>query len=410
MRPHPTAILSLALLAALPAPLVRADDLSTARLEGKQALANRVRDALLGAEAIGRVCGQVARSMFSSSETAEAPDAQAAPLTVTRIREDPCWNGTPPADGVPPWTPPTLVGTGDRWEHLEGDRHVIWWKDALASGVPMNAYGMWVTRDYETNWFGRAELTALHEAGLTPVLIFYYFGDDISQETVTVRYEQYRAWLQRALENIASDVPVLVVLEPEFNNVPPDRGEHVKEWAPFAELMIRSAAEVRHFLPRARVGICPGDYRAYDLWDVLGPVSKHMDFLAFQELWGSTRPNWMDEEKQDVTTFALLFTTYLRIVYERPVLLAYLGVSSYDERTGHDWERVQARVWRDLADDMDRFRANGLFGVLAFAWYDDPVHTGYFGPAETNWGLVERTGRRKPAFKEFSRLARRLLH
>jgi len=97
------------------------------------------------------------------------------------------------------------------------------------------------------------------------------------------------------------------------------------------------------------------------------------------------------------------------VVYERPVLLAYLGVSSYDEDPAVDWERVQAKVWRDLANDIDRFRANGLFGVLAFAWYDDPVHRGYFGPAETRWGLVERTGRRKPAFHEFARLARRLL-
>ncbi|MFH1530827.1 MAG: hypothetical protein ABIK09_08870 [Pseudomonadota bacterium] len=72
---------------------------------------------------------------------------------------------------------------------------------------------------------------------------------------------------------------------------------------------------------------------------------------------------------------------------------------------GDRWDKV----WSDLADDIDRFRANGRFGVLAFAWYDDPLHKGYFGPAETHWGLVERTGRRKPAFDEFARLARRLL-
>jgi len=165
---------------------------------------------------------------------------------------------------------------------------------------------------------------------------------------------------------------------------------------------------VRHFLPRARVGICPGDFRSYDLWGVLGPIARHMDFLAFQELWASTRPNWMSDREQDVTEYALLFTTYLKVVYERPVLLAYLGVSDWSAESPRGWEGVQARVWRDLAMDIDRFRANGLFGVLAFAWYDDPAHTGYFGPAETRWGLVERSGRRKPAFEAFADLARRL--
>ncbi len=341
--------------------------------------------------------------------TLTPPSARPPPLTVEGIRNDPYWNSTPPADGVPPWTPGPIFGTGDRWEHLEGDRHVEWWKDALAAKVPLNAHAMWVTRDWELSWFGRAELQALHDAGLTPVLLFYYFGDDVSQETVTAQYERYRHWLQTALRHLATDLPVLVVLEPEFNNVPPNGDAHVKDWAPFAELMIRSAAEVRRFLPGARVGICPGDYRAYDLWGVLGPISRHMDFLAFQELWASTRPSWLNEHYQDVTEFALLFTTYLRVVYERPVLLAYLGISSYSEGSKSDWEKVQAKVWGDLADDIDRFRANGLFGVLAFAWYDDPTHVGYFGPAETSWGLVERSGRRKPAFEEFARLARRLL-
>jgi len=342
-------------------------------------------------------------------DTVSPPVQAPKELTVDRIRKDPYWNAEPPKNGVPPWTPSPIVGTGDRWEHLEGDRHVQWWKDALATDLPLNAHAMWVTRDWEPAWFGRYELKALHEAGLTPVLLFYYFGDDVSQETVTAHYDRYRVWLQAALGHLSSDIPVLVVLEPEFNNVPPNGDAHVKGWAPFAELMIQSAAEVRRFLPKARVGICPGDYRAYDLWGILGPVSKHMDFLAFQELWASTRQNWMSEHHQDVTEFALLFTTYLRVVYERPVLLAYLGVSSYDEGAKSDWEKVQAKVWSDLADDIDRFRANGLFGVLAFAWYDDPTHKGYFGPAETHWGLVERTGRRKPAFEEFSRLARRLL-
>ena len=337
------------------------------------------------------------------------PAALEAPLTVERIRSDPYWNSVPPAEGVPPWKPGPIFGTGDRWEHLEGDRHVEWWRDALATDVPLNAHAMWITRDWEPSWFGRHELRALHDAGLTPVLLFYYFGDDVSQETVTARYEHYRHWLQAALSHLSTDIPVLVVLEPEFNNVPPNGDAHVKGWLPFAELMIRSAAEVRRFLPGAHVGICPGDYRAYDLWGVLGPISKHMDFLAFQELWASTRQNWMSEHHQDVTEFALLFTTYLRVVYERPILLAYLGVSTHSEGSKDDWEKVQARVWRDLADDIDRFRANGLFGVLAFAWYDDPTHVGYFGPAETRWGLVERTGRRKPAFEEFARLARRLL-
>jgi hypothetical protein len=319
--------------------------------------------------------------------------------TAGSLSDDPRWRGVPrPVEGR--WTPePLLVGAGDRIGHMEDGVSVPWWRVARDMGVSINAQALWVTRGFHPSWFGPADLAEMSEAGVTPVLILYYFGDDVSQEYVTAHADDYREWVQGVMEALACEVPLLVVLEPEFNNILPSGARHVRDWQPFADLMIQATGEVRLHMPQARVGVCPGDYRAYDLWGTLGALAPYLDFLAFQELWGQTRPSHLSEDYEDVTDYALLFTSHLSTVYQKPVLLAYLGVSSYTPAgASDDWGVIKADVWRNLTSRSQAFVDAGLVGALAFALYDDPAHVGYFGAAEAYWGLLDAEGKPKEAF------------
>ena len=315
------------------------------------------------------------------------------------LSNDPRWRGVPrPVEGR--WAPEQrLVGAGDRVGHMESGSPVLWWRVARDMGVSVNAQALWVTRGFEPDWFGPADLAEMSEAGVTPVIILYYFGDDVSQEYVTAHVGDYRDWMQRVMEHLACEVPLLVVLEPEYNNIQPDGSRHVRAWPPFADLMIQATGEVRLHMPNARVGICPGDYRDYDLWGTLGTLAPYLDFLAYQELWGQTRPSHLSEDYEDVTDYALLFTAHLSSVYDKPVLLAYLGVSSYTpEGSEDDWSVIKADVWRNLTSRSQAFVDAGLIGALAFALYDDPKDEGYFGAAEAHWGLLDAEGKPKDAF------------
>lgn len=344
-------------------------------------------------------------------DRAQQGPPQEGPVLLTRgkVQEDQRFSVPWPPEEVPRWKPERfLVGVGDRFgEPDERGSYGPWIGQGAKYGADINAIGMWVTRDYKDEWIDQQGLVEMARRGVRPVLIFYYFGDEISQEFVSAEYDNYVEWLKRALADLAGDYEALVVLEPEFNNDPPS-GTHVKEWKPFADLMIRAAAEVRHSLPRAKVGLCPGDYRAYDLWDILGEVSPYLDFLAFEELWGSTRRNWLGTDYEDVSGYALLYTTYLSVVYHKPVLLAYLGVSTYQGDADLSWHDVAWYVWTRMDVKLPQMTDAGLFGILAFALFDDPTHTGYFGDAEVNWGLVTAEGEPKKVLRAFRKISRRI--
>lgn len=330
-------------------------------------------------------------------------------ITVEEIRKDPRWRSSWPRQARERWYPEKiLVGSGDRYDTWEHGKGTIWHKSLLERKIPINAHAVWVTRDFDRTWFSAQDLQEMNRDGILPVVILYYFGDDVSREFVTAQYSNYVAWLQRVLAELQGDYPLLVVLEPEFNNIPENGEHHVLDWPPFSALMIRSAEEVRLSLPSARVGVCPGDFRSYNLWDVLGPVAPHLDFLAYQELWASTRPNSMTEEAEDVTDHALMFTTYLSVVFQKPVLLTYLGVSTFSRSHGEDWTRIQALIWRNLTTRIGSFLDGNAFGFLAFAYLDDPSHVGYFDVAERHWGLADKLGRAKPGLEEFRKLAKKI--
>jgi hypothetical protein len=157
---------------------------------------------------------------------------------------------------------------------------------------------------------------------------------------------------------------------------------------------------IRAIAPRAALGICAGDFYPDRDLDRLAPLAAEIDFSAFQEMRAASDPDRSQPDYLQLGARATRYAHYLRDTFGKPVLLAYVAVSSYG-----GWEAEQAFAVRDLARHRGELRRAGVFGVVYFQLQDDPEHEGYFGPAERNFGLIDARGRVKPALWAFLELA-----
>jgi len=195
--------------------------------------------------------------------------------------------------------------------------------------------------------------------------------------------------------------PVLVILEPEFNEDAPAGETPVREWPGFAEDLRAGAALLREQAPQVLVGTCPGDFEGPpDLERVLGPVAQDLDFLAFQEMRARSAPksDLAEPGYLEMGRSAVSFARYLDRAFGRPILLGYVAVSSYG-----GWDREQARMLAALHRRRAALREAGVFGLVYFQLRDDPGHRGYFGRGERHFGLLDARGRPKPALEAFRR-------
>lgn len=294
------------------------------------------------------------------------------------------------------------VGIGDRLSHRRGDDWVSTLDLSDQLGLRLDLVEIWLTRGWQDSWLDLDELARLKTRGVTPVVIHYYFGDDISKERVEAAREGWYASLWRMARRIRGDAPVLVVLEPEFNVAPPDGETAITSWPWFANDLRAAAEMIRREAPNALVGVCPGDFPGPpNLEPVLGPVAADLDFLAFQEMRAATRAVGKVGNYISVGKAATDYAQYLKRAFGRPILLGYVAVSSY-----RGWEGAQRAALQDLLDHRRQLLEAGVFGLVYFQLHDDPKHRGYFGEAEKHFGLMSQDGRPKPALEVFRALTR----
>ena len=93
--------------------------------------------------------------------------------------------------------------------------------EALAHGLKLDFFELWLPRGWKEGWVERKRLGALVRKGITPVVVHYYFGDFISRERVESQRKGWYSSMWRMAQLIRMQAPVLVVLEPEFNIAPP---------------------------------------------------------------------------------------------------------------------------------------------------------------------------------------------
>ena len=296
------------------------------------------------------------------------------------------------------------LGVGDRISVLsrEAEAWVSVPEEALRKGVPLDLFEVWLPRGWDEDWVKRERLQELTAQGITPVIIHYYFGDAISKERVEAERDGWYSSMWRMANMVRMDAPVLIVLEPEFNIAPPEGETAITSWPWFAKDLAAAVEMIRTQAPNALIGTCPGDFSGTPhLEPVLGPLASDLDFLAFQEMRAATDPEAGRKGYLDVGRAATDYARYLKRAFGRPLLLAYVAVSSH----GH-WEKRQADALRDLRRHRDALLGAGVFGLVYFQLRDDPSHIGYFGAAERHFGLLRADGTPKPALEVFRALGR----
>jgi len=297
---------------------------------------------------------------------------------------------------------------GDRRSSVMNGKQVTWYKQAAQDGLNFKYFEMWLTSYWQEQWVGRqAGLRQMANDGYTPVLVYYYFGEPINKEMVESGLVAWYADCERLHHLVDIDRDVMIVIEPEFNKKPYS-GTPVYNWSGWNSAVVGAIQRIKGNSPHIKVGLCPGDFGEYNLQTSMSESAHYSDFVAFQEMRGSTHRQAYSRTYRDVSTPALRFSDYLHRTFNLPVMLAYLAVSSYG--ASEDWTQVQDDTITSVVNHLDDFENRGVFSIIYMAYYDDPQHDySYFGEAERHFGLRDCTGVPKPGWYKWQEASLRLI-
>jgi len=249
----------------------------------------------------------------------------------------------------------------------------------------VNSVSLWITREWSENWYPASEVNQhIVEKGYTPIFIVYWFADDISVDYIQKHDKEYYGYLKR-LRRYLDEIKgkKIIVLNPEYNQF------GVEGWSGFNQLLLNSKKILDH--GDILIGPCVGDFGNYDL--VFDPLNwknfdtsiknsiQSFDFIAFQEMRSLTKDT--PEQIRKLPPRIESFSAYLHATYEKPVLLAYLALSSW----GAEGETLQKDVFERLAKRQNILMQSGMIGMNLFHLVDVSSHVGYFGLGEKHFGI-----------------------
>jgi hypothetical protein len=269
-----------------------------------------------------------------------------------------------------------------------------------------------VAPDYATVWVGpwthghawdgfQRLLHRVYDAGATPVVHFYYWGDDISRSCVLdgCQSRVHGVWKDAAgwdalaqdlllkASQAAGDQAIVIVLETEFNKNGVEECEH------FDGLLAEKAKFLRAGLPGAQIVMGLGNWGpgSWKTWDRAAAAS---DAVGLQGIRGSSRDS--QSVYYDVVDATIAGARKAGGLFGKPVFLTDIALSSwpYSDYAEHQ-EAVLASFFTRMGDLRDA-------GVEAFVYRslrnnENYNPKDYYGQAEGGWGLQHPDGRWKPA-------------
>jgi hypothetical protein len=274
-------------------------------------------------------------------------------------------------------------------------------QQARSLGVPVSYgstwAGSWVQR---YGWGGiESELSQARAAGVTAVIPWLYWSDDISPSCVengcTDRYQgvwkDKTTWMR--LANELADVAAryggaLIVIEPEFNK------GGIENYEAFDGYLAEQAAIFHQRGLQVVIGF--GNWgRSH--WRNFDRAVAAADVLGTMALQSSQRDAGTYLSGADQLVSA---AQYLAGQFGKPILIYDVGFSSYPEPS---YETHQETVVADIFRRMPELRAAGVQGMIWRMLADDPSFdtSNYHGIAERYWGVLHSDGRPKAAFRWF---------
>ncbi|HUR61129.1 MAG TPA: PKD domain-containing protein [Candidatus Thermoplasmatota archaeon] len=271
-----------------------------------------------------------------------------------------------------------------------------------AAGVKPDYGSFWIGPWTLSSGWGSADtqLTNMKNAGVTPAVHFYYWGDDISPDCVengcwsSLHNAQkdrahWQTLAQQMTDHFNSKMggkPVLVFLESEFNK------GGISSYEPFDGYMADKAAFIHAQYPAAKVVLAFGNWGS-DKWQNFDRAAAQSDYTGIQGLRGSTH--------QDLRGYGTLYegiqtgVDRLQLLFHKPIVITDVALSSYPEP---DWLQPQADTLGELFVHKAELKAAGVQALIYRSWKDSPNMNlaNYYGMAERYWGLTNANGM-KPA-------------
>jgi hypothetical protein len=272
-------------------------------------------------------------------------------------------------------------------------------------GMPV-AYGStWAGPwNQKFGWKGiEDDLRTAKKTGTTPVVQWWYWGDDISPKCVEHgcidRYHgvrKDRATWTRMSNELADlivkvggrDPKALVVIENEFNK------NGIETYEAFDRYLAEQAAIFHR--RGIKVVISFGNW-GQPHWKNFDRAVAAADMLGTMRLQSSVRDASTYLSSADELIGA---AKYFKKTFGKPTLVTDFAFSSYPEAS---YEGYQDKVVREIFRRRDELSAAGVQGMIWRMLADDPKFDtkNYHGVAERHWGLLRADGRPKPAFQSF---------
>lgn len=308
---------------------------------------------------------------------------------------------------VPVPTPPIPVPTtpAPLVEPFRFGVHVDSLAVADRYGVPIGFGVFWMGSWTQKYGWGYAEqhLAAAKARGITPVVQWWYWGDDISPDCVERGCQDDRqgVWKDRAtwyrmtrelaavIGRTMQGAETLVIVETEFNK------GGIERYEPFDGYLLDQIVELRR-IPGVKVVIGFGNWGLGE-WARFDRAASAADFVGTQLLRSSVRD--ASTYRQAIDTL-VAGVAHLHHTFRKPSLVTDLALSSYPAA---EYEAHQEAAVRALFERAGELRALGAAGLIWRAIIDDASMdtSNYHGMAERHWGVVRADGSEKPAFRPF---------
>jgi hypothetical protein len=265
--------------------------------------------------------------------------------------------------------------------------------DVKTAGASPQLGQTWVGTWMRTQgWSGfENDLRSMSAAGVTPVVLWYYWGDAISPSCVQYGCDgmSQAEWNSMA-QTMASRANAImggktfyVVLEPEFNK------NGIESWETFDGLLASQASMIRSLAPSAKLVVGFGNWGGWDIFDRAVGAS---DMVGFQLLYASTRTSSATAVASADTMLSIGGTLHAR--FGKPMMVFDFDVASYG-----GWESVQQQAIANVVAKAPQLQAVGIQSVVWRYVRDNTYSSGYFGAAESTWGVEYANGVHKPAWQ-----------
>ena len=283
----------------------------------------------------------------------------------------------------------------------------------------------WLPQGWDESWFSIDQIQLAMDRGMTPVFMYWYFGDHLvnAMPTKKERYAYYKdsKRVGKFIKKLHGQK--IVIMEPEFNK--PPVMESTKTQRKFASTISRAIGKIKYYGGRDTLfSLCMldtgsrgvnssyescgyencalGDKGAWSQTEyIYKKLSRKLDFISFQQMlgqfsrdplnsgtWENPNPKAYTEDQLSTDLLAQRinnFTQFLHEKYEKPVMMPYITIATAtwedsnqnrkiekEELDLSGWEHKVEQVHQDLYNMRGQLQSNGLFGYAPLSIFDNP--------------------------------------